>query len=76
MAGNVWEWTSSGYQYYPYDPNYGGQSDPKRMHDNRTVRGGSWILPGDWVRCASRLRSNPNIRHDGLGFRVVVSPGF
>ena len=74
MAGNVWEWTSSKYQGYPYDPT-DGREDPAGA-DNRTLRGGSWDLIDGYVRCAYRFDYYPGSISGTNGFRVVVSsPG-
>jgi formylglycine-generating enzyme required for sulfatase activity len=69
MHGNVWEWTRSGYEPYPYvddDRNSAAGSGP------RTVRGGSWNDRPKRCRSAFRL-GYPYWRkvHD-VGFRVVV----
>ncbi|MCL4862590.1 MAG: formylglycine-generating enzyme family protein, partial [Caldilineaceae bacterium] len=82
MAGNVWEWTSSLWGKdvskpefsYPYDPN-DGREDMRAGNDVlRVVRGGSWYLFDDDVRCAVRGGSCSSIRYDFVGFRVM-SPG-
>jgi formylglycine-generating enzyme required for sulfatase activity len=70
MAGNLWEWTSSKYQGYPYDPTDGREDLEGR--DVRTLRGGSWDYADDLVRCASRLSYAP-VSLLNLGFRLVVS---
>jgi formylglycine-generating enzyme required for sulfatase activity len=54
MAGNVWEWTSS---------RSDGRSD---MH---VVRGGSWNLPPDLVRCSYRNADHPVNRNLNVGVR-------
>ncbi len=73
MAGNVWEWTSSAYKEYPYDPK-DGREGPNA--DLRVLRGGSFYYDANFVRCAVRFRSIPDNGWVDFGFRVVVSPGF
>jgi hypothetical protein len=72
MVGNVWEWTRSIYEPYPYDP-----EDGRERRDSpglRVVRGGAFGNSSRFVRCASRDWLNPDFRDDYLGFRVVLSP--
>ncbi|HRD90752.1 MAG TPA: SUMF1/EgtB/PvdO family nonheme iron enzyme, partial [Accumulibacter sp.] len=67
MAGNVWEWCLNPF-YLPNDPSPSGDS-------RRVVRGGSWGLVRELVRCAVRFNNHPGARDDNLGFRVLcVSP--
>jgi formylglycine-generating enzyme required for sulfatase activity len=73
MAGNVWEWTGSLHEPYPYRSD-DGREDPKRIHA-RTLRGGSWYGNDDYVRCAYRGWGIPGDGNLRVGFRVV-SPGF
>ena len=73
MAGNVWEWTGSLYRPYPYQPEDGRNSPDGK--GARALRGGSFRSVAQRVRCACRLRLNPDSRYDYGGFRVV-SPGF
>ena len=72
MAGNVWEWTSSKYQPYPY------QADDSREdlsgEASRALRGGAFLFNVVIVRCASRLANYPDYTNHIVGFRVV-SPG-
>ncbi len=69
MAGNVWEWTSSLYKPYPYDPD-DGREDPEAKGD-RVLRGGSWGDYQDFARCAGRIWVYPDLSHDNVGFRLV-----
>lgn len=71
MAGNVWEWTSSLYGNYPYDP-IDGREDMSAS-GWRILRGGSFdygVLRN--VRCANRYRSLQHSRDRGFGFRVAM----
>jgi formylglycine-generating enzyme required for sulfatase activity len=70
MAGNVWEWTSSLHQDYPYRADDGRED--MSSSGNRVVRGGSFDLPADYARCASRPSRSPNSRYRYNGFRVGV----
>ena len=72
MAGNVWEWTSSLYEAYPYDPN-DGRENPE-AGGRRTLRGGAFVLNDYGVRCAYRFHLGPDLRDFRCGFRVM-SPG-
>jgi formylglycine-generating enzyme required for sulfatase activity len=68
MAGNVWEWTSSLYKPYRYDPG-DGREDPEAAV--RVLRGGSWFDDRGYARCASRVGYSPGPSHLGIGFRLV-----
>jgi formylglycine-generating enzyme required for sulfatase activity len=72
MAGNVSEWTRSLNKGYPYDPE-DGREDLK-ARGVRVLRGGSFDLTASLVRCAFRLRIDPNYQWYYSGFRVVVAP--
>ena len=72
MAGNIWEWTRSAYQPYPYRPDDGREA---LAGDNiRVIRGVSFNNPEQMTRCAFRYRLKPNLSLPTLGFRVVVCP--
>lgn len=71
MSGNVWEWTSSPYQPYPYDPD-----------DDRTalaadalwvMRGGHYGDPARLVRTSVRGAADPGARRPFIGFRVALA---
>ncbi len=71
MHGNVWEWCAS-----EYDESYGGleRLDASRDRSNgayRVLRGGSWDYQPEWLRSASRSKSNPINRKYWWGFRLA-----
>ncbi|NQV35472.1 MAG: SUMF1/EgtB/PvdO family nonheme iron enzyme [Phycisphaeraceae bacterium] len=70
MHGNVWEWTRSTYQPYPY-ADHDGRNDLTAKGD-KVVRGGSWYDRPK--RCSSSFRlSYPAWRKVyNVGFRVVM----
>jgi len=76
MSGNVWEWTRSIYEGYPY-PEQGEkrqQREDLKAEGRRVLRGGAFIFNHEDVRCASRINLDPDYRYNSSGFRVVVSP--
>jgi formylglycine-generating enzyme required for sulfatase activity len=74
MSGNVWEWTRSHYRDYPYDSEDGRENLEAGTDVLRVLRGGAFFITEGYVRCAARLRDNPNARDRDSGFRVVVAP--
>lgn len=72
MAGNVWEWTLSAYEDYPYDENDGRNDTNKNV--SCVLRGGSWNLNTLNVRTAIRGRGDPTDAYGNLGFRCLRSP--
>jgi formylglycine-generating enzyme required for sulfatase activity len=71
-AGNVWEWTSSLYQPYPYLGD-DSREDPS-VSGPRVLRGGSWSYDRSDCRCAYRDFFDPLSFNYDIGFRVVF-PG-
>jgi len=72
MAGNVWEWTRSPYQPYPYNP-----IDDFEDLENESLwvmRGGSFTDPAHFVRGANRGGADPGARRAFIGFRIAISP--
>ncbi len=72
MAGNVWEWTRSPYQPYPYT-----EADDRAdlMTDALWVmRGGGFADTAQNVRTTVRGGADPGVRRDFIGFRLVLSP--
>ncbi len=72
MSGNVWEWTSSPYQPYPYDP-----SDDRVNLDADALwvmRGGHYGDAARQVRTTTRGAADPGARRAFIGFRVALVP--
>lgn len=67
MAGNVYEWTSSPFIDYPYDPD----RETSSTEETRVVRGGTYSSDSSVIRCAARLRAYHNEGAD-YGFRVIL----
>ena len=66
MAGNVWEWTRSLYQPYPYD-----EADDRSGLDAdalRVMRGGAFNDPARRVRASARGAAEPGARRADIGF--------
>jgi formylglycine-generating enzyme required for sulfatase activity len=70
LSGNVWEWTRSLYEDYPYDPRDGRED--LEASGPRVVRGGAFLKSEILVRCASRRYRPPHDRDLNFGFRVCV----
>jgi formylglycine-generating enzyme required for sulfatase activity len=75
VAGNVWEWCSTNYEAYPYNPNDGRESPPVSVSECcRVLRGGAWYYYGTDLRSATRDYYYPygrDIYGGGVGFRCV-----
>ena len=76
LSGNVWEWTRSSYEQYPYDPGDGREDLMASVNTHRVLRGGAFnSYVGSDVRCARRNWYSPYSHRRNYGFRlVVVSP--
>ena len=74
MSGNVWEWTSSLYERYPYDETDGREADTGSRTDVlRVLRGGSFLFTTHYLRAADRFRGDPVIVDINDGFRCARS---
>ena len=73
MAGNVWEFTRSPLQDYPYDP----EDDFENLSDDAlwVMRGGSFADIINNVRVAVRGAVDPGVRSNTIGVRVAISTG-
>lgn len=75
LSGNVWEWTRSKLEDYPYVHDDGRERfDGPSDESPRVVRGGAFDhVPGN-LRAAIRYHNHPGVRNIHVGFRVAVSP--
>ena len=72
VAGNVWEWCSTRYANYPYNPNDGREDPPVSYNECCwVVRGCSWGCADYLLRCAGRYSGAPGNREGCFGFRCV-----
>ena len=71
MSGNVWEWTRSPYQAYPFN----SENDRSDLSEDAlwTMRGGSYNDSANNARASVRGAADPGARRPFIGFRVVLS---
>ena len=72
MAGGVWEWTTSLDYPYPYLANDGRNN--LQASGRRVIRGGCYVNPHGYARCACRFRMDPLLTNPFLGFRIIKNP--
>lgn len=75
MAGNAWEWVSSVYMRYPYDPKDGRED--LTAGPVRGTRGGGHDSPPEEITATQRGRNlSRNFRsgHHNIGFRCARAP--
>lgn len=70
MAGNVWEWTRSPFQPYPFD----ADDDRVTVDDPAlwVMRGGSFQDDTRFIRAANRGGADPGARRPFIGFRLAL----
>lgn len=71
LAGNVWEWTRSPYQPYPYDE----ADDRVNLNQDAlwVMRGGGFADGPQLIRNSARGAAEPGARRPFIGFRVAIS---
>ena len=77
MAGNVWEWTSTAAELYPYDANDGRESqydiaDGSKWPE-RILRGGPWSGGYAYLRSSYRYRAPATYSNFNMGIRCAYS---
>ena len=81
MSGSLYEWTSSFYRPYPYDPNDGREASLEDDSGNRVFRGCPWYHSEDNLHGVRRDNVSATARHDNrpdiafwyFGFRCTRS---
>jgi formylglycine-generating enzyme required for sulfatase activity len=74
MSGNVWEWTSSLFSFYPYSSTDGREN--LDVSGNRVVRGGSWNIfggTGGNIRIDTRFKLDPVYFGPFVGIRCALT---
>jgi formylglycine-generating enzyme required for sulfatase activity len=74
LSGNVWEWTHSLYQDYPYRKD--NKWEDRFAAGHRTLRGGAWNDDQGDARVSTRDGDHPHNFGNLVGVRVVVGPVF
>jgi formylglycine-generating enzyme required for sulfatase activity len=71
MSGNVWEWTRTLYEPYPYAADGREDDTGDRTDVLRVLRGGSFDLTSDYLRAPNRYWFNPGLGLNIIGFRCA-----
>ncbi len=71
LLGNLSEWTSTGWEDYPYDSEDGRERGPEAGETRRVVRGGSFQTGQDNLRASFRSFNQYDSDEVGIGFRCA-----
>ncbi len=78
MSGNVWEWTRSLWQNYPYPDDMKARTQCENLAasaaSGRVLRGGAFHGDVRAVRCSVRYPDVPGYWYSNAGFRVALLP--
>ena len=75
QAGNVWEWTMTPYEEdYPPKEHRVLKWEADEFNEGIMLAGGGFYVDESGVGCSARDWLLPDGWHDGLGFRVSLSP--
>jgi formylglycine-generating enzyme required for sulfatase activity len=72
MVGNVWEWTKSLHEEYPYNVSDGREDE--KTSGVRVIRGGSFSEFDNILHCSIRISSPPDLMNSNIGFRIALTP--
>jgi formylglycine-generating enzyme required for sulfatase activity len=72
LSGNIWEWTRSPYQPYPYDPR--DDNSTAGLDALWVMRGGSFNDNLQMARTTTRGAADPGARRAFIGFRIALTP--
>lgn len=72
MLGNVWEWTQTLFEKYPYDSNDGREN--MKTPGDRVLRGGSYFEEGRAFKITLRWNLPPKSGGGLGGFRICLAP--
>ncbi len=74
MHGNVYEWClDHWHENYKEAPTDGFAWLSNNENASRVIRGGAWYDYPRYCRCAFRIRLNPDLTRNDIGFRVVCA---